>query len=353
VDRRILLLLTDLEIGGTPTVVRELAARLHRPPELCIHVACLDRWGPAADLIAQKGISVTALNAKGKADLWVIGRLVKLIRAQRCDTVLSFLVHANAAAAVAGRYCRGVRFLQSIQTTQRRPHWHWRLQRLAQRAAEKIVVPSASAAAVAAQWAGVAPEKIVVIPNAVDAPDRLPPSPPACRPHRVIFLGRLDPIKRLPDLLQAVALLDGLVHLDIFGQGREKPALQKQIEQLQLTRLAELRGAISGPAQALQGAELLVLPSEAEGFGLVLIEAMSAGVPVVATDAPGIRDVVQSGVTGLLAPVGDPPALAAAIRRVLEDENLRQAMVAAAWADVRQRFGWEAVLAAYRRLFQI
>jgi glycosyltransferase involved in cell wall biosynthesis len=105
-----------------------------------------------------------------------------------------------------------------------------------------------------------------------------------------------------------------------------------------------LHGSVSGPAEALRGAELLVLPSQAEGFGLVLIEAMAAGVPVVATDVPGIRDVVRDGVTGILVPVGSPGALADAIRRVLEDQNLRQSLVAAAW---------KAAIDAYRRVLEI
>ena len=61
--RRILLLITDLEIGGTPTVVRELAVRLHRPPYVFVDVACLAKWGPVADQIQAAGISVTALGA--------------------------------------------------------------------------------------------------------------------------------------------------------------------------------------------------------------------------------------------------------------------------------------------------
>jgi hypothetical protein len=63
VQRRILLLITDLRIGGTPTVVRQLAVRLATDPNFDIHVACLDRWGPVADRLRDRGIPVTALNA--------------------------------------------------------------------------------------------------------------------------------------------------------------------------------------------------------------------------------------------------------------------------------------------------
>jgi glycosyltransferase involved in cell wall biosynthesis len=114
-----------------------------------------------------------------------------------------------------------------------------------------------------------------------------------------------------------------------------------------------LRGSVTDPKPALAGAEVLVLPSEAEGFGLVLIEAMAAGVAVVATDAPGIRDVVRDGETGILVPVGSPAALAEGIRRVLEDSGLRGRLVSAAFADARRRFTWDAAVAGYRQLLGI
>jgi glycosyltransferase involved in cell wall biosynthesis len=85
----------------------------------------------------------------------------------------------------------------------------------------------------------------------------------------------------------------------------------------------------------------------------VLIEAMAAGVPVVATDAPGIRDVVRGGETGLLVPISSPSALAGAIRRLLEDESLRQSLTAAAFADVRRRFTWDIAVNAFRRVLEI
>jgi 2-deoxystreptamine N-acetyl-D-glucosaminyltransferase/2-deoxystreptamine glucosyltransferase len=281
---------------------------------------------------------------------------VKLIRQHRFDTVLSFLLHANAVAAAASPLCPGVRFLQSIQTTQPHPHWHWTVQGLAQHAAQKIVVPTPSVAEVAMRWSHVPAEKIIVIPNGID----LPASPPvmhaageAGHPHRVVFIGRLDPVKRLPDLLKAIGLLQGFARLDIYGEGSQRGLLEKLIQVQALSGLVTLHGSITTPRDALRQAEALVLPSEAEGFGLVLIEAMAAGVPVVATIAPGIRDVVRHGVTGLLVPIGSPPELAAAIRTVLEDQKLRQSLVAAAFADVRRRFTWDSVIGEYRRCLRV
>jgi glycosyltransferase involved in cell wall biosynthesis len=356
--RRILLLITDLEIGGTPTVVRELATRLRRPPEVEMEVACLSRWGPVADQLREAAVNVTALEARGARDLIrTTRRLTALVRERGYDTVLSFLVHANAIAAIASRFCgEQVRWLQSIQTTQPSPRWHWWVQGLVQAAAERVIVPSPSAAQVARDWAGVPDEKIVVIPNAVDveALGRIAAQPPGVRSPitRVGFLGRLDPVKRVDVLIRAVRLLGGGAYeLHVFGDGAERRGLELLARSELAGRVRfEFHGAVPSPGEALKQIDVLVLPSDAEGFGLVLIEAMAAGVPVVATEVAGIRDVVQDGCTGLLVRAGDAQELAGAIRRVSEDDALRERLVREGLGDVRERYSWSAVLEKYREL---
>ena len=344
-DRRLLLLNTDLLRGGTPTVVRELAVRLRREG-VDVEVACLSRWGPVADELRDAGVPTVALDGSPR-DAFVVDRLVRLIRARRYTTVLSFLMHANAAAALASvRVGRDVRWVQSIQTTQPDPRWHWPVQRLAARAADAVVVPSPSAARVATEWAGVPAGRVVVIPNAIDPADW----PAAGRTGDVVFLGRLDPVKDVPTLVAAVARLPG-VHLHVYGDGADRPRVVAAARSI--ADRVTLHGTIPRPQVALTRAGVLVLPSLAEGFGLVLIEAMAAGVPVVATDVAGVRDVVRDGVTGLLVPPADPAAMAVAIGRVLNDRPLADRLVAAAAADVRRRFTWGAVLPSYRDLLHV
>jgi len=309
-------------------------------------VACLGRRGPVADEIANANIPVTALNARGPMDLLVLRRLMRLISDRKIDTVLSFLVHANAMAAAASLWLSDVRFFQSIQTTQPRPRWHWPVQSIAQGAARRIIVPSESVAQVAREWSHVPAEKIVVIPNAIGLNEIVPKERLGAHTPTVGFIGRLDPVKRIPDLIDAIRKLDGVRCL-IFGEGQERARLERQVAELGLGDRVVLRGPTRGPAEALAQIDLLVLPSEAEGFGLVLIEAMAAGVPVVATNAPGIRDVVRYGQTGLLVPVGARDKLAAAIGRLLNDAALRQRIVDAARADVMNRFSWTRVLPRY------
>ncbi len=345
---KILLFITDLQIGGTPTVVRELALRLRGSDEVA--VASLAPSGPVAEQLRSAGVSVTALGATGSHDMpRAVRKLVSLIHRERFDCVLSFLIHANTVAAIASIFCPGVRFLQSIQTTQPTPRWHWWLQSLVHVFAERIVVPSPSTAVAARDWAMIPAEKIVVIPNAVEPPGNQTPRIPLLDGiFRVGFIGRLDPIKRVPDLIAAMALLPANYRLDVYGEGESRRRIEREIGRLRLQDRVMLHGSVAEPWTALRSMDVLVLPSAAEGFGLVLIEAMAAGVPVIATDVPGIRDVVQHQLTGWLVPVASPRKLAEAIALICSNPRLRKALIERAAVAVRERYSWDAVLPMYR-----
>lgn len=344
---RLLLFVTDLKRGGTPLVVKRLALGLRH----CGHeveVACLDRMGEVGEELVAEGVKVHALGARGVWDWGVALRFRRLVREGNFGRVVSFLVHANAVAAWASRGVEGVRWFQSVQTTQPKPAWHWRVQRWAARAAERVIVPSEAAATACIERSGIARERIVVVPNAVDA-GRFS-GLGATGGKRVVFLGRLDPVKRIGDLIAAATLLGAEYEVRIYGEGEERD---------RLTRLAsaarakganvELCGGVPWAREALEGANVLVLPSEAEGFGLVLIEAMAAGVAVVASRAPGITDVVRDGETGLLFDVGDVGGLATAVRRVCSDADLRARLTRTATAHVREVYSEASILKGWER----
>jgi glycosyltransferase involved in cell wall biosynthesis len=354
-QRRLLILNTDLEIGGTPTVVRELSTRLHAPPAVLVDVACLARWGPVAGQIEAAGLNVTTLAATGVTDLLVVRRLITLIRQRRIDTVFSFLLHANAVAAAARLACDHVRFFQSIQTTQARPAWHWPVQRFVHHAAERVIVPSQSVARVARERARVPEEKVVVIPNGIepDAFDTSSIAPADPRPYPIGFIGRLDPVKRVADLLHAVAMLGDLVRLHIFGDGPERPNIDHLVRVLKLEGRVTLHGLVAGPQLALRQIGLLVLPSVSEGMPMVLIEAMASGVPVIGRDVPGVRDLIVHESNGLLVPSLRTEDLATAIRRLVEDRGLRLRIADHAATRARQHFAWNDVIARYREVLDL
>ncbi|HEX5009897.1 MAG TPA: glycosyltransferase family 4 protein [Planctomycetota bacterium] len=173
----------------------------------------------------------------------------------------------------------------------------------------------------------------------------------------VVSLGRLEPYKRIDLLLRAFpVVLEAIpaARLVVIGRGQQEARLRKLARRLQIAESVHFTGFASEEKKLawLKRAALLVQCSTREGFGLTVVEAYSCGTPVVATDVPGLRDTVQDGVTGLLVRQARPGALAAAITKLLADEELRRRMSrrALAWSA---NFDWEesasAVLRAIRR----
>jgi glycosyltransferase involved in cell wall biosynthesis len=134
------------------------------------------------------------------------------------------------------------------------------------------------------------------------------------------------------DLVEAGARLAPALPTIVFalagaaGDAEYADALRARIAEAGLDRHFRLLGFQAEVQDLLSIAQALVHPSHSEGFGLAILEAMAAGLPVVATRSGGPEEIVEEGVSGLLVPVGDPPALAAALRRVLAEEDLAAAL---------------------------
>jgi colanic acid/amylovoran biosynthesis glycosyltransferase len=159
------------------------------------------------------------------------------------------------------------------------------------------------------------------------------------RGNRLLFVGRLATAKGLAILLQAVSILDG-VTLEIAGDGPERRMLEELARELTISDRTKFLGYQS-PGQVrdlLKRADVFVLSSFAEGLPVVLMEAMAAGVPVVATRIAGIPELVQDGHNGLLVPPGDASATAEAIRRLLDDANLRNRFAVAGRDKIQREF---------------
>jgi glycosyltransferase involved in cell wall biosynthesis len=157
----------------------------------------------------------------------------------------------------------------------------------------------------------------------------------------VVFTGRLHANKGLEDLVRAwqeIARRRPNARLWLIGEGPHRDELFDLIVDLGLHHQVFLPGAFDDVAEVLTAADLFVLPSYEEGMSLALLEAMSAGVPVIATNIPGNRLLVTDNEHGLLVPPHDPPALLAAIERLLTDKMLAARLALQARARVEQEF---------------
>lgn len=164
------------------------------------------------------------------------------------------------------------------------------------------------------------------------------------RPLRVAYVGRLEPYKRVELMLRAMArLADRFPEAEILviGRGSSRPSLEALSHELGLGARTRFTGFVSDEERdgLLSGCRVCVCPSEKEGWGLTVIESNGVGTPVVATDAPGLRDSVRHGITGFLVP-GDVESFARSIGELLGDDELALGMSreALAWS---KRFDWD------------
>lgn len=169
----------------------------------------------------------------------------------------------------------------------------------------------------------------------------------------ITHISNFRPLKRVQDVVQAFARVRAAqpAKLLFIGDGPERYAAEVLAEKLGVHRDTLFLGKVKNPIEALLISDLFMLPSESESFGLSALEAMAAGVPVVASTAGGISEVVEDGVAGILCPIGDVDALAAAALHLLSDpERLeRFSLQALQSAD---RFHIERVLPEYERIYR-
>jgi glycosyltransferase involved in cell wall biosynthesis len=165
--------------------------------------------------------------------------------------------------------------------------------------------------------------------------------------RRLLFVGRLSPQKNIPLLLEAVSAYrqdyDAAFELEIIGEGELRGKIESMITSLGLSDVVRMRGAVTGPQlqAAYQQADLLLLTSVNESFGLVLVEAMTKALPIVSVNIPAVRNVMTNGVNGLMT-AASPAALAEAIHTLLSDREL-YATVSRNNLERARTYSWRAV----------
>ena len=206
---------------------------------------------------------------------------------------------------------------------------------------------------------GVEPARLSVLPNGIDLTEfkDLDTSARGSETFRVLYVGRIDPQQKgLTTLIRAVASLEEGRRIAVRLVGEDWGGTAEVVRLIGALRVGdrvEVVGPVSRPQLLSEYAatDLFVLPSTIEPFGIVLLEAMAAGLPIVATSVGGIPEVVDHGRTGLLVPPKDPRKLAEAIEKFRGDADLRQRFGRAGLARVAA-FSWERLGPRYARMFE-
>lgn len=197
-------------------------------------------------------------------------------------------------------------------------------------------------------------ERLKHLPNfADDLAGQAPAALPLPRGARILLaMGRLHPNKDFPTLLRALARLPAEVHLALAGEGPDRAALESLAREQGVAERVAFLGWRGDVGALLAAAEILVVPSRIEPLGNVVLEGFAAARPVVAAAADGPRELIEDGRTGVLAPIGDDAAFAAAIAGLLADPARARAIGEAGRAEFAAHHAEAPVLAAWSLFLQ-
>jgi glycosyltransferase involved in cell wall biosynthesis len=361
-SRRLTMVITELDVGGAEKAFVRIATGL-KTLGWDVNVISLRDAGPLASLLEAAGIQVVALQAGGLLDLRAIWRLRRELLHRPTDVLLTFLHQANLVGRIAGRLAGVRRIVCGIRVADRR--LIVRLpERLTSSLVDHYVAVSQSVGDLHRNICHIDADRMVNIPNGVDlgAIDAAVPairSEIGCEPNAQVILcvGRLSPQKAPLDALAAFHLmrsrfpeLKSRSKLLFIGEGELRTELQRRIEELDLQRSVQLSGWRPDVWSLMKSANALVLASYWEGLPNVILEAQSAGLPVVATAVDGSTELIHDQVTGRLVPPGDLNALADALGEVLQNETFASKISRNARNHIAEHYRWTKCIDQYNKL---
>ncbi len=360
---RLVQIIPSLDRCGAEKQLTLLSTGLERS-EFDVQVCVLTRSGPYAEVLQQHGIPLHFIDKRFKFDPLAMLRLTRLIKRLSPDIVQTWLFAANSYGRLAARWAGVPHTIASERCVDA-----WKvdheliIDRWLARRSSRIVVNSPAVRDYYVER-GIPAEKFRVIANAVEIPqepaagerERLCQSVGIPSQARLIgVLGRLWPQKRIKDAIWAADLLKVVrddVHLIVLGDGPQRARLERFRDQVEIRDRVHLLGHRDDAIAWLPHLLCLWCTSEYEGQSNSVLEALAAGIPVVATDIPGNRDLVVDGHSGLLFPVGDRAKLARCTMQLLEDTNLARRLADAGRQHVASAFALPRMLSEYRDLYR-
>ncbi len=365
---RVSLVVASLDRGGAETQVAELARRLDGR-DFDVSVALLTHHGQMFDEARARGVRVELIRpAVPSVSSWTnwLRALVGWLAQQRPAVVHGFifptyLLTALAAAKVGHVAAVGAVRSLSLGYPSHFPY-SW-LERLANRLSVLVVGNSEAVRAAAARRDPRVARKFVVIPNGIDV-DRYADGSRRRETRGalgvdedhllVLMVANLIHYKGHADALDAFARLRRgcpRARLILAGSGPEEARLRRMAAELGIDRDVEFLGSRDDVPALLSAADLFVLPSHEEGLPNAVLEAMAAGLPIVATDVGGVREQLDGG-AGVLVPPRDPEALASALGALASAPGRRSSLGRAARERAERRFSWTATVARYAELYR-
>lgn len=363
---KIAFVIGSLEVGGTETQVCRLAAELQRRGHQ-VMVLVLTGTGPLASQLESEGVEWKPVgyeglrfrNEEGKFRPWVViselakfRHLINAFRDLRPDVCHAFLYWAYVIALPLAWVTRvPVRLSGRRGLTRPRGHniFYRSLEGISNLFAHRITANAEAVAADVVLNESVKRSKIVVIPNGVDIPPLA--SDAGLDPPVGLMVANLIGYKGHLDLVNALSLLDRPPVIRLIGEGPERNSIQSQIEAKGLAHVLILEGHAPNAARLWTTVQFGVLTSHEEGLPNAVLEAMAAGVPMVATRVGGVPDLLENGTNGFLVSPGNAAELSDAISKIATDSELRTKLGEAA-REKALKYSWSACTDRHLDLYE-
>jgi glycosyltransferase involved in cell wall biosynthesis len=316
-------------------------------------------------------VPVVSLDAESRWEYpLVLARLASALRRHRVDILHAHLFDPSVVSLVAARLA-GVPV--SVMTrhysdyhTRIGKRWHVRLDRMCTALSHGAIAVSEQTRQVMLGEEKAPPGKVRVIHNGIDLDRVAPPNPGEVERLRdelglagcpiVAVVARLHPEKGHTHLFRAMPALlagtDGRLRLLVAGEGPFRAQYEREVEDLGVGHAVRFLGFRRDVVPLFCLADVVVLPSLAEAFGLVLVEAMALRRPIVATNTGGIPELIQHGESGWLVEPGSAPALAEAILKLLDDRTLSQRLGECGRVRALEEFRFETTMRRYEEYYR-
>lgn len=351
---KILQVIPSLEMGGAETMCEGLSRLLQAQGQTVTTVSLYRIETAVTRRLQQSGVKLVFLDKKPGLDLGCVSRLRRVIRQEKPDVIHVHLFALKyVALASLGMGIPMVHTIHNIASYDAEKDGA--LNRLLYKTDRAIPVSlSRQIQKTVMEYYGLPESGTPVIFNGIDLSSCLPKEDYTLRqPPRIIHVGRFWEQKNHPCMVRAVKILKDQgrkVNLQFFGEGSLMEQTRQLARELNVEDCLLFPGVTDQVFRHMHEADLFILPSKWEGMPMTIIEAMGTGLPVIASDVGGVRDMISPEHNGILIPA-EPEALAAAISRLLDSQELREALGENARLEA-VRFSGETMAKRYLALYE-
>lgn len=356
----------DLNIGGLQRVVVDLAKNLNKE-KFNVTVCALKSGGPLEGELKTAGIKIIKIqHTPGRVDYFSFWKLYKILKTEKPDIIHTHNTHPLIDGTIAS-LLSGVPVRIHTDHARQFPdkNRYMMIERLFSRFIEKMITVSNHTKGNLVSYEKISPEKIEVIINGIDGRKYCTSVDQWKKKNElgivekkkpIIGLGvRLSRQKGIEYLLDAVKLLKEDfpdILLLIAGEGELSEELRLKAERLNITDSVLFLGPRLDMNEILKVLDIYVLPSIWEGLPLVILEAMAASLPIVATDVGGNREVIREGENGFLVRPKDSRALYLAIKKILDSNDLKQSFSINSLTLFQKAFSLDKMVLEYEKVFE-